>query len=60
LPRALPPPFEKGSSKTPWLPWPSTTKYLTLSDGWTIIGTQSPSQQVNVPKGILLTMKPGY
>jgi hypothetical protein len=60
LPRASPPPFERGNNKAPWLPWPSTTKYLISRGDWTIIETLSRSQQVTGPKGMLSTTKQEY
>jgi hypothetical protein len=56
----LPPPFGRGNNKTPWPPWPSTTKYLTSNDGWTTIKTWCCSRRVSDPRGTSLTMRPGY
>jgi hypothetical protein len=60
LPRASLPPFGKGSSRTPWPPWLSTIKYLTLNDGWTTIETRFHSRQVSDPRDTSLTMRPEY
>jgi hypothetical protein len=58
LPRALLPPYERESSKIPWPPWPSMTKYPTSSEGWTTTETRSHSPPVIDLKGMLLTTRP--
>jgi hypothetical protein len=51
LPRASPPPYERGTGRMLWLSWPSMTKYPTSNDDWTTTRTQSPSQPVIALRG---------
>jgi hypothetical protein len=60
LPRASPPPSGKESSRTPWPPWLSMTKYPTSNDGWTTIETQSRFRRASDLRGTLLMTRPGY